>query len=185
LTLGEPDPYVFQEGIGAMSSGYEDGPAGGDGERGLTTGDMARLAQTTLRTVRFYESEGLLEARARADGSHRKFPESELRKLQMIMDLREVGLSLQDIRSLMAIKARSVDAGSASEGLRASVAERLGEIDRRMEALTRVRRELVALDGMLTKCGDCRDPGYPMRCRDCAVVNEGGADRATELLWKN
>jgi DNA-binding transcriptional MerR regulator len=186
LTLGEPDPYVFMEGSGAMGGGYEDGSDNGEAvERWLTTGDMARLAETTLRTVRFYESEGLLVAQERADGSHRKFPDSELRKLQMIMDLREVGLSLQDIKSLMAIKARSGDAPSASEGVREAVAGRLQEVERRMAALTRVRRELKALDSMLVKCGDCHEPGYPARCSDCSVVNESGAGRATELLWKN
>lgn len=152
-------------------------------EEMLTTGDMARLGNTTLRTVRFYEAEGLIEARDRASGSHRKFPMSELRKLQIISDLREAGLSLQEIKDLIAVKANGGDAASAAGRLGGDVARQLADIDRRIAALQRVRTELSALSGMLRQCEGCTDPDYPGRCRNCQVVNEAGAERATELLW--
>ncbi|MDD9938266.1 MAG: MerR family transcriptional regulator [Myxococcales bacterium] len=151
----------------------------------LTTGDMARLGNTTLRTVRFYESEGLIEAADRTGGSHRKFAESELRKLQIISDLRDAGLSLQEIKDLIALKSGAQDAASAAGRLSRSVARQVAEIDGRIAALQRVRAELGNFSVMLDKCEGCEDPRYPERCRDCDVVNESGADRATELLWKD
>lgn len=152
-------------------------------EEMLTTGDMARLGNTTLRTVRFYEAEGLIEARDRASGSHRKFPTSELRKLQIISDLREAGLSLQEIKDLIAVKSNGSDAATAASRLGGDVSRQLADIDRRIAALQRVRTELAALSGMLRQCADCTDPGYPERCRNCDVVRDSGAERANELLW--
>ena len=76
-------------------------PEGEDGQDSLTTGDMARLSQTTLRTVRFYEAEGLIQAMERGDGDHRRFARGELHKLQIISDLRESGLSLKQIKDLI------------------------------------------------------------------------------------
>ena len=67
----------------------------------LTTGDMARLSSNTLRTVRFYEEAGLLSPVQRTDGGHRLFPQSELRKLQLVSDLRAAGFSLEEIREMI------------------------------------------------------------------------------------
>lgn len=39
----------------------------------LTTGEMARQSSNTLRTVRFYEEEGILRPVRRTDGGHRLF----------------------------------------------------------------------------------------------------------------
>ena len=43
----------------------------------LSTGEMARRSGATLRTVRFYEAEGLIRANDRDGGGHRddSFPE--------------------------------------------------------------------------------------------------------------
>ena len=79
----------------------------------LTTGDMARLGRSTLRTVRFYEEAGLLKV-ARHEGGHRLFSETELHKLRLASDLREAGLSLSDIKTLFELKARCGSAEEAS-----------------------------------------------------------------------
>jgi DNA-binding transcriptional MerR regulator len=79
----------------------------------LTTGDMARLGRSTLRTVRFYEEAGLLKV-ARLDGGNRLFHENELHKLRLASDLREAGLSLSEIKSLFELKNRCASAEEAS-----------------------------------------------------------------------
>jgi MerR family transcriptional regulator, Zn(II)-responsive regulator of zntA len=151
----------------------------------LTTGEMARLSQTTLRTVRFYEAEGLITSRERDGGSHRKFPPNELRKLQIIADLREVGLSLQEIKDLMALKSGCPTAEQAACKMSAALDAQIQELERRSDTLQRVRRELLSLVGVLRVCQECEHPEFPTRCRDCDLVGEPEAARATQLLWKN
>ena len=70
----------------------------------LTTGDMARLSDSTLRTVRFYQQEGLIEPERRSNCGHRLFSGRELMKLQLALDLREAGLSLHSIKDLFCLK---------------------------------------------------------------------------------
>src|SRR5688572_32402073 len=96
-------------------------------ERWLTTGEMARLSQTTLRTVRFYEAEGLISSCSREDGSHRKFAPSELKKLQIISDLREAGLSLQEIKALVALKGGCKNAAQAAGTLSSTLCAQVEE----------------------------------------------------------
>ena len=151
----------------------------------LTTGEMARLSQTTLRTVRFYEAEGLITSCAREDGSHRKFPRSELKKLQIIADLREAGLSLQEIKALIALKAKCATPEQAACRMTSTLCAQVDELDRRIETLTRVRDELLSMLSMLRVCKQCTQPAFPVRCGDCELTAQPGSERAAHLLWKN
>lgn len=165
-----------------MSTG---GSGKGALQRWLTTGEMARLSGTTLRTVRFYESEGLITSRVREDGSHRKFPERELAKLQLISDLRDAGLSLQEIKELIALKAGCPNAAKAADDMTANLCERADELQRRICTLQRVHAELSSFLQMLRVCRTCTHPEFPKRCGECEVPQQPGAERANELLWKN
>ena len=154
-------------------------------EEWLTTGEMARLSQTTLRTVRFYEAEGLIQSCEREDGSHRKFASSELKKLQIIADLREAGLSLQEIKALIALKGACITPKQAACNMISRLCAQVEDVERRIGTLDRVRTELRAMLAMLNICRDCKSPAFPTRCDDCEVVKQPGVERTTRLLWKN
>jgi len=156
-----------------------------DDDEGLTTGDMARLSKTTLRTVRFYEQEGLLTSQARGDGCHRKFPRSELRKLQMISDLREAGLSLQDIKMLIGLKRACSTPETAACQMAEILTRCIQELQERIDTLARLRSELASTIATIRNCRDCHEPKFPAGCADCDVTNQPDASRTTELLWKN
>jgi len=153
-------------------------------DEGLTTGDMARLSKTTLRTVRFYEQEGLLTSEAREDGCHRKFPRSELRKLQMISDLREAGLSLQDIKTLIGLKRACGTPESAACQMADVLGRCIQELQERIDTLGRLRCELASTLSTIRNCRGCRETKFPAGCVDCDVTNQPDASRTTELLWK-
>lgn len=164
----------------------KDGGEGkGPSERWLTTGEMARLSHTTLRTVRFYEAEGLIASCAREDGSHRKFAPCELKKLQIISDLREAGLSLQEIKDLMALKGGCANAAQAADRMSATLCAQVQDLDRRIATLQRVRDELSSMVDVLRVCRECTHPDFPTRCQGCDQIDPVRADRATQLLWKN
>ena len=155
------------------------------GEAWLTTGEMARLSQTTLRTVRFYEAEGLITSELREDGTHRKFGPSELKKLQIIADLRDAGMSLQEIKALMAVKGSGPDAERAACSLSGALSAQVQELDRRIATLQRVRSELSSMVEMLKECSVCTNPTFPEGCRTCDRTTRPETERATRLLWKN
>jgi DNA-binding transcriptional MerR regulator len=161
---------------------HDENPA----DEGLTTGDMARLSKTTLRTVRFYEQEGLLTSQARGDGCHRKFPQTELRKLQMITDLREAGLSLQDIKMLIGLKRTCSTPETAACQMSEILGRCIKELQERIDTLARLRTELSSTIATIRNCRDCpREVKFPAGCADCDVTNQPDASRTTELLWKN
>jgi MerR family transcriptional regulator, repressor of the yfmOP operon len=73
-------------------------------ERTLRIGELARLAGTTPRTVRYYEEIGLLAAaEERGAGEHRTYTQADLARLSEILRLKSLlGLSLDSLRDVMA-----------------------------------------------------------------------------------
>jgi MerR family transcriptional regulator, repressor of the yfmOP operon len=73
-------------------------------QRTLRIGELARLAGTTPRTVRYYEEIGLLAAaEERGAGEHRTYTQAELARLSEILRLKSMlGLSLEELRDVMA-----------------------------------------------------------------------------------
>jgi DNA-binding transcriptional MerR regulator len=67
----------------------------------LKIGKLAELTGTTPQTIRYYESLGLLEPLTRESGGHRQYGTEAVKRLQKIAALQEVGLSLEEIRSVI------------------------------------------------------------------------------------
>ncbi|MEU5100412.1 MULTISPECIES: MerR family transcriptional regulator [unclassified Streptomyces] len=63
----------------------------------MRIGELAARAGTTTRTLRYYESRGLLPAR-RGDNGYRTYDESDLRLLRQIRTLQDFGFELEETR---------------------------------------------------------------------------------------
>jgi DNA-binding transcriptional MerR regulator len=127
--------------------------------RDLRIGDLARLAGTTPRTIRYYEEIGLLpEGDDRAAGAHRVYGEVELERLREVMRLKSLlGVSLEELKELIA--AEDARAAVRSELQRDDVdpARRrdllelaLGHLDRQLELVHRRELELGKLEADLS-----------------------------------
>ncbi len=71
--------------------------------RELRIGEVARLAATTPRTIRYYEEIGLLEAASgREPGAHRTYAEADIERLIELLRLKELlGVSLEELKELV------------------------------------------------------------------------------------
>lgn len=63
--------------------------------------ELAKLAATTSRTLRHYDELGLLQPRRIGHNGYRYYGEEELIRLQRILLLRELGLSLPEIGKIL------------------------------------------------------------------------------------
>ncbi len=145
---------------------------------------MARLTGSTVRTVRFYEEAGLLEPTSRRCGGHRLFNERSLMRLQLILDLREAGLSLQGIKELFELKEGESDATEASARMTELFAEQIDALQRKIAKLRSLRDEFSSCVGILGECQRCDDPQFPKGCGRCEVLDRADLPRAIRLLWK-
>ena len=69
---------------------------------GLRIGDVAKLAGTTPRTIRYYEEIGLLPAAGdREPGVHRTYDAADVERLTELLRLKDLlGVSLEELKEL-------------------------------------------------------------------------------------
>jgi DNA-binding transcriptional MerR regulator len=77
-------------------------------DRLLTIGELARRAGVATSALRYWEELGLLPAAARISGQ-RRYPESAVGLVGIILLLREVGFSLAEQKAFMASRAVALD----------------------------------------------------------------------------
>jgi DNA-binding transcriptional MerR regulator len=76
-------------------------PAGADGdEASYSIGDLARQFHVTLRTLRFYESRGLLSPSR--EGQRRRYGRQDVDRLTVILKAKKLGFTLAEIREMIA-----------------------------------------------------------------------------------
>lgn len=66
-----------------------------------TTGEMARLADVTVRTVQYYDKRGILKPSDLSEGGRRLYSDNDLKKLKLICYLRRTGLSIDSIADIL------------------------------------------------------------------------------------
>lgn len=67
----------------------------------LRIGEFAARAGVTIPTLRYYDRIGLLQPVARSEADQRLYAESGLARLQQILTLKLIGLSLDEIKALL------------------------------------------------------------------------------------
>ncbi|MFB6678847.1 MerR family transcriptional regulator [Streptomyces sp. NPDC056390] len=72
-----------------------------DGPRLLTIGQLSRRTGLSVRTIRYWSDVGALPPVGRSSGGYRLYDTQSLARLELIRTLRELGLGLDDVRSVV------------------------------------------------------------------------------------
>ncbi|MFE5480948.1 heavy metal-responsive transcriptional regulator [Streptomyces sp. NPDC056527] len=108
----------------------------------MRIGDLAAAAGLTAKTIRFYEQAGLVPAPPRTPGGYRDLPEQTAARLAFIRDAQGAGLTLAEIRSILALR----DGGQAPcAHVTELIDQRLLDIEPRLAELTKTREALRGL----------------------------------------
>jgi DNA-binding transcriptional MerR regulator len=67
----------------------------------LTIGELARRAGVPVRTIRFWSDAGLVPPAARTDTDRRLYDPAGVARLDLVVTLRELGLSLASVRQVL------------------------------------------------------------------------------------
>jgi DNA-binding transcriptional MerR regulator len=122
----------------------------------MKIGQLARIAEVTIDTVRFYERRGVLPRAQRQPSGYRTYSEATVERIKLARALQGLGLTLDEVIDALHAHDRG-DASCATERWRLETV--LERIDGKIADLKRVRHEVV---GVLAEC----DAG---RCRMMAV----------------
>ena len=135
----------------------------------MRIGELAERTGVTDKTVRYYESIGLLAPPARTTSGYRDYDERAVDRLRFIRDAQSTGLSLSEIQSVLELK----DAGARSCGHTRALLERhLAEMDEQIRRLQWARAEL----GQLAERAAGLDPATCTDPNRCQVIVRNSAD---------
>ena len=113
----------------------------GGPEGQMKIGEVARLTGVGIETLRFYETNGLLDKPKRTYSGYRMYGDDVLERIAFIKKAQMLGFTLEEIGQLIKHKQNGQ---SPCEEVREIVTTRLIELDERITQMRRFRRELTA-----------------------------------------
>jgi DNA-binding transcriptional MerR regulator len=78
-------------------------------------GEVAERTGLSHRTIRYYEEMGLVEPAARTEGGFRLYDEAGIERLLLIMPMKPLGFSIEQIRGLLVALDTLADPGSSAD----------------------------------------------------------------------
>ena len=131
----------------------------------MKIGELGERGGVSTKTIRYYESIGLLAEPSRTASGYRDYDDAAAERLQFIRDAQSTGLTLSEIASVLELKG----AGERSCAHTAELLQRhLTEIDDQIERLKIARSTLseLATRAQSLDPGACTDPN---RCQVIAA----------------
>ncbi|MEH2191102.1 MAG: heavy metal-responsive transcriptional regulator [Nostoc sp.] len=111
-------------------------------EKLLLIGQVTDISGIPIRTIRYYESLGLLKSSRRTEGGFRQFSLDVLTRLAFIKRAQNLGLSLEEIGNILQV----YDRGQTPCGeIKEKLEDKLLQIDRQIEQLLTLRSEINGL----------------------------------------
>lgn len=108
----------------------------------MRIGELAEKAGVPTKTIRYYEEVGLLHEPARMPSGYRDYDRPALARLRFIRAAQSVGLSLGEIREILAFRERGE---VPCAHVAALIEHHAADLEERIHALDAIRRDLVRL----------------------------------------
>lgn len=110
-----------------------------------TTGEFAKRARVTIRTIRYYDRRGILKPSYRHENGYRMYTDEDFARLQKILALKYLGFSLEEILALT-INESKVD-------IRQSLEIQKKLVDKRIQHLEMLEKALNETTDILSDSG--------------------------------
>jgi MerR family Zn(II)-responsive transcriptional regulator of zntA len=106
----------------------------------LLIGDLSGRTGVSVRTIRYYEQEGLLAPAGRRPSGYRLYTERDAEKLRFIRQAKNFGLTLKEIRSIMRCSRQGLQ--PCCDLVRQLFNRKITELEGKISELTQTRDRL-------------------------------------------
>ena len=117
--------------------------------RQFSIGQLAKVVGVTPKTIRYYESVGVLPPPDRNDARYRVYCELDVRRLELVRRARALDMRLPEIRELVHC-ASTGTCNDFQERFQEVLRRKLEEVDHRIGDLEHLREDLQRLEAHLT-----------------------------------
>jgi DNA-binding transcriptional MerR regulator len=138
----------------------------GSGEL-LKIGEVARRTGVTLRTIRYYQSLGLIEAAQRSRGGLHLYRSEACDRIQFIRDLRSLNVPLAGIRQMLERRKTAQTGAEGARDVAAALTHSLTDVEKGLREYLVLRQEMTEALSVLEACLRCSARPLPEACRAC------------------
>ncbi len=111
----------------------------------LTVGDLAKEMSITVRTLQFYDKEGLLKPSAKSEGGRRLYTKKDIVKLHQILSLKFLGFSLDEIKLKLLPLDKPEDVAQILGKQKLIIEEQIKELAAVKEAIESLQSEVLQI----------------------------------------
>ena len=111
----------------------------------MTVGEVAKKVGTTVRTLQYYDKEGLLSPSAESEGGRRLYTDKDLVILHQILSLKSLGFSLNDIKQRLIPLETPTDVATALTEQADSIREKIEQLTASLTAIEQLKIEVLQM----------------------------------------
>ena len=145
-------------------------------------GEVADLLATSIRTIRYYEEEGLITP-IRTPRGTRLYSDCHIARLRTILLLAKFGFSIDGIRKIAEIREQSSTGDESSFKVEHHLEEVLNTITDQINELKRVSLEINKARNVISGCNGCSNTPSTEGCPDCPVRKKLKEVELLNLVW--
>ena len=111
----------------------------------MTVGEVAKKIGVTVRTLQYYDKEGLLSPSAVSEGGRRLYTDKDLVILHQIISLKSLGFSLNDIKHRLISLETPSDVANALTEQADSIRKKIEQLTATLTAIEQLREEVLQM----------------------------------------
>ena len=111
----------------------------------MTVGEAAKKIGVTVRTLQYYDKEGLLSPSAESEGGRRLYTDKDLVMLHQIVSLKSLGFSLDDIKGRLISLETPTDVAAALTEQADSIREKIEQLTASLTAIEQLKEEVLQM----------------------------------------
>ena len=111
----------------------------------MTVGEAAKKLGVTVRTLQYYDKEGLLSPSAASEGGRRLYTDKDLVMLHQIISLKSLGFSLDDIKHRLISLETPTDVATALTEQADSIREKIEQLTASLTAIEQLKAEVLQM----------------------------------------
>ena len=114
----------------------------------MTVGEVAKKTGVTVRTLQYYDKEGLLSPSAESEGGRRLYTDKDLVMLHQIISLKSLGFSLDDIKHRLISLETPADVATALTEQAESIREKIEQFTASLTAIEQLKEEVLQMQAV-------------------------------------
>ena len=114
----------------------------------MTVGEVAKKMNTTVRTLQYYDKEGVLAPSAESEGGRRLYTDKDVIKLYQILSMKYLGFSLYDIKNRIIHLETPADVAAALTEQADNISEKITVLSDALRAIEALKEEVLQMQSV-------------------------------------